>query len=341
MSKSAAERIKDAIDYRKLLEWSGAQRITGSGNLRSTCPIHKGDNDSAFVWTESNGMWYCHTGCQDGGDAFDFVMQIEECTFKEAAKFLADMFHVKVDWENEIVEENAFREEAKKFIEMMRRKSNKKTLPIYKIQNMKFAAIDEFRGYSKETIDWWKFRYCIEGELKDRIVIPFEDVDKRLVGITGRRALSVEEQPEKFMHRPRNLHTGFFLTGLGRNKKHVEEAGYSVKIVEGVFDAARWYDSGFKNVCAPIGVFFTEEHVEQLYKAGVIALELGFDNDKAGRNGIRRAIKRAQYKFDLSILVYPEGKDADDLTPEELTEVDVNKMTVKEWYAKYGEEAEK
>ena len=333
------ERIRDAVDVRKLLEVYGAQRIKGGGNVRSTCPIHGGDNPSAFVFSESNKMYYCHTGCQTGGDCFDFVMKMDEVTFIESAKRLAELFKVKVDWANETIEENAFRDEAKRFIESMMKKANKKELPAFQMpKDYKLSKIKEFRGYAPETIEWWKFRYCDEGELADRILIPFEDVDKRLVGITGRATLA--EQAEKFLHRPRNLHTGFFLTGLGRNLDFVREAGNSVKIVEGVFDCARWWEAGFKNVCAPIGVFFTDEHILQLYKAGVTDLEFGYDNDKAGRNGIRKAIKKAKGKFGLSVLDYPQGKDADDCTQEELQEIDANKLNIYEWYAKYGEELE-
>lgn len=333
------ERIREAVDVKELLNVYGAQRIKGSGNVRSCCPIHQGDNPSAFVFSEREKLWYCHTGCMRGGDVYDFVMEMEECTFMEAVKKLADLFKVKVDWENEEIEENQFREQAKAFIERMMKKKNVHVLPAFKLPPMKLAKIKEYRGYSPETIEAWKLRMCVEGELKDRIVIAFEDVDRRLVGITGRATLA--EQKEKFLHRPRNLHTGYFLTGLGRNLEHVKNSGNRVKIVEGVFDACRWYEAGFKNVCAPIGLFFTDEHILQLYKAGVTILEFGFDNDKAGRNGIRKAIKKARGKFDIYVLEYEQGKDADDHTKEELVQVDQSKLSIWEWYEKYGEELEK
>lgn len=338
MSKKPVERIRDAVDVRTLMGNYGAQRIKGSGNIRSCCPIHGGDNASAFVFSESEKVYYCHTGSCGGGDVFDFVMAMDECTFMTAVQTLAEMFSVEVDWETEEVEENLFRDQARAFIESMMKKKNVHELPAFKAPPMKLVKVKEYRGYSPETIEAWKLRLCIEGELKDRIVIPFEDVDKRLVGITGRATLA--EQKEKFMHRPRNLHTGYFLTGLGRNLKHVQDATNSVIIVEGVFDACRWYEADFKNVCAPIGLFFTDEHVIQLYKAGVTTLYLGFDNDMAGRNGIRKAIKKATHKFDMFILDYEQGKDADDHTPEELKEVFANKLSVWEWYEKYGEELE-
>jgi DNA primase len=333
------ERIRDAVDVQKLLGAYGAQRIKGGGNVRSTCPLHGGDNPSAFVFSSSEKLWYCHTGCQRGGDVFDFVMEAEECTFMRAVQILADMFDVVVDWENETIEENLFRDQAKAFIERMMKKKKVHELPAFKIKNMKMAKVKNYRGYSPETIEWWKFRLCTEGELQDRLVIPLEDVDKRLVGITGRATRS--DQPEKFMHRPRNLHTGYFLTGLGRNIEFVREAGNKAIIVEGLFDTAKLWDCGHKNVCCPIGVFFTEEHILQLYKAGVTDIVLAFDNDKAGRNGMRKAYQKAKGKFGIRFMVYPEGKDADDCTQEELDEVVKNALMPYQWLEKFGEELEK
>ena len=333
------ERIREAVDVRTLLGNYNAQHIKGSGNIRCCCPLHLGDNKSAFVFSESNKLWYCHTGCQRGGDVFDFIMEIDGCSFMAAARKLADMFNVKVDWDNETVEENAFRDEAKTFIERMMKKKNVHELPTFKSPLMKMAKVKSYRGYSQATIEWWKLRICTDGELKDRLIIPFEDVDKRLVGITGRATKA--EQKEKFLHRPRNLHTGFFLTGLGRNIQFVKGAGGAVKICEGVFDCCRWFEAGHKNVCAPIGVFFTDEHIIQLYKAGVTILEFGFDNDKTGRNGFRKAYKKAKGKFEIYFLEYPKSKDADECTSEELDEVNNNKMTWFDFCDKYGEKLEK
>ena len=40
---------------------------------RCKCPLHGGDNPSSFVWNYTNGLWYCFTGCNRGGDIFDYV----------------------------------------------------------------------------------------------------------------------------------------------------------------------------------------------------------------------------------------------------------------------------
>jgi DNA primase len=336
--KKPIERIRDAVDVRKLLSYYGAQRVRGSGNIRSTCPLHGGDNPTAFVFHEEQKLWYCHTQCQEGGDVFDFVMRAEECSFIEAVKKLAEMFNVSVNWETEEIDENYFRDEARAFIEKMRKKNKKPVeLPPFKFK-AKMAKIKEYRGFSPEAIEHWKLRACLSGELADRVVMPIEDINKRLIGVTGRKLKA--EMTAKWMHRPRNLHTGWVLTGLGRNLEEVR-AKNEVIVVEGIFDCVRAWDCGLKNVCTPIGTFFTDEHEQELYKAGITQFVSGLDNDPAGRNGTRKIIERLKYKFDVTILDLPEGKDPCDCTREELLKAYENRLTVHEWYEKYGKEKER
>jgi len=338
---SIVKKLTDKMDVRAVLEELNFGSIKPAGSeLKACCEVHGGDCPTAFSINKHSGIWYCHTGCQSGGDIFDVIMQVNEIGFKEAVIWLANLQGITdIDWDREEIDENYFRDEAKKFIELMMKRANKKELPEWAPKGMTFEAISEYRNYSPETIAHFGFQLCTGGDLEDRIYVPMEDVDGRQVGATGRATLA--EQDSKFFHRPRSLNTGYFLTGLGRNLEYVREAGNTVKIVEGIFDCARWFDNGYRNVCAPIGLFFTDEHVEQLFKAGVTTIELGFDGDKAGRNGIRKAIKKAQWKFEIYVLDYPEGKDADECDGFELDEVDTNKLTIYEWYDKYGKDLEK
>lgn len=337
---SIVEKLTKNMDVRQVLEELNFSGIKSAGSeYRSACECHGGDNPTSFVINKHTGLFYCHTQ-QCSGDIFDLIMTIEEIGFKDAVKWLANLQGItNIDWNTEEIDENYFRDEAKRFIELMMKKANKKELPSWEPRGMTFEPISEYRGYSPETIEHFGFQLCTGGDLEDRIYIPMEDVDGRQVGATGRATKDTQES--KFFHRPRSLNTGYFLTGLGRNLEYVREASNTVKIVEGIFDCARWWDNGYKNVCAPIGLFFTDEHVEQLFKAGVTTIELGFDGDKAGRNGIRKAIKKATHKFEIYVLDYPDGKDADDCTAEELAQVDIKKMTVWEWLDKYSADIEK
>jgi len=338
---SIVKKLVDKLDVRQVLEELNFSSIKSAGSeLKACCNIHGGNNPTAFTINSRTGIFYCHTGCQAGGDVFDVIMQVNEVGFKQAVIWLANLQGItNIDWATEEVDENYFRDEAKKFIELMMKKANKKELPSWEPKGMTFEPISEYRGYSPETIAHWGIRHCLSGDLEHRVVMTIEDVENRLVGMTGRATL--EDQAHKYYHRPRSLNTGWVLTGLGRNLEYVREAGNTVKIVEGIPDCARWFDNGYRNVCCPIGLFFTDEHVEQLFKGGITTIEIGFDNDRAGRNGIRKAIKKAQWKFEIKVLDYPEGKDADECDPEDLARVNANKLTVYEWYDKYGKDLEK
>lgn len=337
---SIVEKLTKSMDVRQVLEELNFSGIKSAGSeYRSACECHGGDNPTSFVINKHTGLYYCHTQ-MCSGDIFDLIMTIEEIGFKESVKWLANLQGItNIDWNTEEIDENYFRDEAKKFIELMMKKANKKELPSWEPRGMTFEPISEYRGYSKETIEHFGFQLCTGGDLEDRIYIPMEDVDGRQVGATGRATLSTQDS--KFFHRPRSLNTGYFLTGLGRNLEHVREANNSVIISEGIFDVARWYDSGIKNACCPVGLFFTDEHIEQLFRAGVTTIYLAFDSDKSGRNGIRKAIKKAMWKFEIFVIDYPDGNDADELDGETLTQLYNNPMTIYEWYDKRGRDLEK
>lgn len=69
---------------------------------RCACPIHGGDNASAFSIYRNNGKysWKCHSGDCGSGDALDFVQKWRNWDFKKAYEFLggeqqADPYEMK------------------------------------------------------------------------------------------------------------------------------------------------------------------------------------------------------------------------------------------------------
>jgi len=69
---------------------------------RCACPIHGGDNETAFSIYKNNGKqsWKCHSGDCGGGDALDFVRKWRNWDMKQAYEFLggekqADPYEMK------------------------------------------------------------------------------------------------------------------------------------------------------------------------------------------------------------------------------------------------------
>ncbi|NLI10525.1 MAG: DNA primase, partial [Elusimicrobia bacterium] len=68
-------------------------------NYKTLCPFHS-EKTPSFTVNAEKQMFFCF-GCQTGGDAITFVMKIENVTFAEAAKKLADKAGILID-ENDL-----------------------------------------------------------------------------------------------------------------------------------------------------------------------------------------------------------------------------------------------
>jgi hypothetical protein len=97
------ERIKAVpindvvLHYRISLKFNGAW-----GSAVCPLPTHKpGDKDKTFTVNTEKNYWLCHSdscnqknGGKKGGDCINFVARMESCSEYDAAKKLADWFHI-------------------------------------------------------------------------------------------------------------------------------------------------------------------------------------------------------------------------------------------------------
>lgn len=335
MSK-VAERVREAVDVEELLRHYNASRIRRTGvHVRSCCPLHAGDNPSAFVFDDDKKLWYCHTGCSEGGDVFDFVQKMDGVNFRQAAELLAEMFEVEVDWDNETIEENPFKDEAKDFIAMTKRRA-KGELPLYEL-DAETVKVKSFRTYSPEAIDFWGLRVAKTGVLANRLILPLEDTNKRTVGYSGRRIKA--HMNAKWKHEPSGLEMGRIVPGLGRNRESIIELG-EVIICEGLFDCMNLWQHGLQHTGATMAANLTDEQVREIQKVA-FTIVLGYDNDLAGRNATRKALEKLEPIADIRILNLPEGKDPGDLNHEEILEAYATRLRPREWRQKYGHNHER
>jgi len=58
------------------------------GEYRGKCPLHGGQRDS-FSLNPENGLWHCHSECDEGGDVFDFLNRKEGLEFTDALEAVA------------------------------------------------------------------------------------------------------------------------------------------------------------------------------------------------------------------------------------------------------------
>jgi DNA primase len=88
------DTLIDDADLVQLAERAGAHLRRSGDGYRGACPLHGGDNPSAFViyiGDDGRQRWHCYTGCKGGGDALDFVMRQHHINdFVEGAQLLAE-----------------------------------------------------------------------------------------------------------------------------------------------------------------------------------------------------------------------------------------------------------
>ena len=101
-AKLNINKLLASVDLFNLVEKAGTTLThkTGRGEARGKCPIHGGNNPTAFqIYTGNDGRqrWRCWSECNTGGDAVSFVMAMENLDFIEAVKWLADYANLSLD----------------------------------------------------------------------------------------------------------------------------------------------------------------------------------------------------------------------------------------------------
>jgi DNA primase len=90
-----AARIEDVVGSYVSLKKRGA-------NLLGLCPFHK-EKTGSFTVSPSKGIYKCF-GCGQAGNAVKFIMEIEQCSYVEAIKQLAQRYHIQIE-ERELTQE--------------------------------------------------------------------------------------------------------------------------------------------------------------------------------------------------------------------------------------------
>lgn len=94
------EEIVRRVDLVHLVEEAGGHPRRVGTTWRAACPLHGGDNETAFVvypGRDGRQRWHCFTGCQTGGDAIDFYMRWQGVDFLTALQALAARAGLSLD----------------------------------------------------------------------------------------------------------------------------------------------------------------------------------------------------------------------------------------------------
>ena len=312
MQSSPVEQIRSSVDIVRLVSQHVPLKKAGR-TFKGLCPFHSEKTPSFVVFPET-GRWHCF-GCGEGGDIFTFLMKIENLTFPESLRRLAEDAGIPLD---------SFQTAAKdKELYDRLYSANEAAALFYHGLLLNSPTVREYvrsRGITDDTAR--KFLLGLAPEADDalqhhlqrngftldemltagllyqpdtgaprdrfhgRLVFPIRDAKEHVVSF-GARALAAGQQP-KYLNGPQTdlFDKGSTLYGLSLAASAIKREKRAV-VVEGYVDVVIAHQGGFDNVVATLGTSLTERHVQGLRRmAPEICLAL--DADPAGQHASQR-----------------------------------------------------
>ena len=294
----------------------------GGANFVALCPFHK-EKSPSFNVNPHKQIFRCF-GCGKGGDVFSFVREYEGIGFMDAVRRLAERAHIPLEFENTPGAQQArhIKDTLLQIHEQITQRwqaalandaSGQIARDYLQKRGVSPEAVELFRlGYAPEawddTVNWAKsknFEFPIveqagliikkEGtdryydRFRGRLIFPICDEQGRVIGFSG-RILSGDEKVAKYVNSPETpiFSKGKVFFGLDKSKRAILDSKFAI-ICEGQLDLIACFMGGVKNIIAPQGTAFTENHA-RILKRYADEVVLCFDSDNAGQNAAVRAL---------------------------------------------------
>lgn len=338
--KAQADIVRIVGDYVKLKK-AGAQNFTG------LCPFHQ-EKTPSFSVNVARQFYHCF-GCGESGDVFKFIQKIENVSFPEALRLLAQkldipmprMEHSSPAEAQESRQRGQLMEMQERacvfFEEQLRRPEAAYARDYLASRGLKEEAIRTFRlGYAPDSgfilrdrlkVDFndelqrnsglfaWKSETdagTIYSKFRNRIMFPIANDQGRVIGFTGRTLSTDEKAGPKYMNSPETpiYSKSRVLYNLDKAKEAIRKLGYAI-IVEGQMDCISVYSAGFHNVIASSGTAFTETQVRLLARY-CKQIVVNFDPDTAGAAATDKSLEKlVEEEFKIKVLRLESGFDPD------------------------------
>jgi DNA primase len=333
--RTAADIVKIVGDYVKL-------RKAGA-NFMGLCPFHQ-EKTPSFAVHPTKQIFHCF-GCGVGGDVFKFVMLIDNLTFPEALRRVAEKAGVRLHERefDETADANARERAALHKIHDIAAKFYASQLGATAEGRAARAYLAD-RGVSDEIVGRFLLGYApSDGQaltrrlldsgfateileksglvLRDsagrrhfdrfrrRIMFPIARESGKVVAFGG-RALG-DEQP-KYLNSPETA-----IYSKGRVLYHLDRAGPAIRkldyaiLVEGYMDCIGVVSAGIENVVASCGTSLTESQTRLLSRYSRRAV-VNYDPDSAGVAATERSLNvLLEEGFEAKVLALPGGLDPD------------------------------
>lgn len=330
--------LKDRIDIIDIIsEYVNLKRAGSS--FKGLCPFHHEKTPSFSVSPERNSF-HCF-GCHEGGDAISFIMKIENLSYIDAIRFLADKMGITLE-EEEYSHSKTQKRQRMYEINSLTAKYYMKNLLTNKLpqdymvnRGLQKKILNKFfLGYAKSTYNnknddlyqYLKSKNVSKEEMVElglvidkndklydrfveRLIFPILNNKNQVIGFGAR---TLNDSKIKYLNSPES---DIFIKGknlYGVNIINKSRNRDSVLLVEGYMDVIGLYNQGIDNAVATLGTALTPEQAN-LVKRYSNNILIAYDGDNAGIKATLRAIDIFKnMEVNLGIIELPDGLDPDE-----------------------------
>lgn len=326
--------IRDVIEKYIPLEQKGSRYV-------ACCPFHH-EKTPSFSVTPEKGLFYCF-GCHKGGNAIQFVSEIERISFREACEKLAEECGLELPSASFSTERQA----ARKRIETIRKIN--RAAALFFVEQLEAprgaAALAYLRGRGLRTSDvrrngigfapaddWHTMMRALSSQgyseaqmraagllgsgasgahdlFHNRVMFPIIDGGRNVIGFGGR---VMDDHKPKYLNTPATpvfskRHNLYHLNVLQQLT-----AVPRILLMEGYMDVIAADRFGVRNTVATLGTALTPEQARLLKRWGV-PVYISYDGDHAGLTAALKAIGVLEAAgVTARVVTLPDGMDPDE-----------------------------
>jgi len=305
-------------------------------SLVGLCPFHNEKTPSFHVNPEK-GLFYCF-GCKTGGDAFAFLMKLENLTFIEAFKKAASICGIEISSEFENTSKDkvlkVLREAGDFFKESLWKEIGRGALEYLHSRGFSDDFLKEYEiGFipedAKDLVERLDklsisediiYKSAIFSNIRDhvlrlagRISFPIKDAENEIVAFGGRLITNALDSP-KYLNYPdtvvfRKKNTLFL---IDKAFEYIKSSRKAI-LVEGYLDALIMHQNSFRNTIASMGTSASPSAFKRVDKI-IDRLIIMYDADEAGKIATNRLLNMTdQFTCNLSVATLPDGLDPHDV----------------------------
>lgn len=313
-------------------------------NYKALCPFHT-ERTPSFVVSPERQLFHCF-GCGASGDVFAFIMKLENMSFPEAARLLAERAGI------DLPGDGASGPRREGDIKALILEANEAAADYFNwalLQTRQGATALDYlrgRGIDEDDIVRFKLGYAPPGwdslykaltrkglspeileaagliikrkesrgfydRFRNRVMFTIFDLHGRVVGFGGR---VLDDSQPKYLNSPETavFSKGSSLYGISVARDEIRASGRAV-IVEGYTDVIAAHRAGVRTAVASLGTALTQNQARLLarYAKEVV---LAYDADFAGEAATIRGMDLLSAAgLQVKVAVFPGGKDPDEV----------------------------